>query len=250
MTKEKLEIDKLIPYINDLSHLEEEARELFQCTYKNSRVRITYKNSEHTSEQSAESLVRKALHCAINEKEDSLLMRVIEFGIVELLSIKELRDQFFNYLNRKAAGKQRSEASAEQSKKLYETVLEIRAEKPQNLKCAIEMAMKAINYRSSYESAVTRYYEQERLHALNDELEKHTIKEGTLAGLKSSRYYEILAYQAVKNKLKKKISLPEAIKQASIQLGKSESECRRGYKTIESEGGAKKLVIERRSIEK
>lgn len=250
MTKEKLEIDKLIPYINDLSHLEEEARELFQHTYKNSRVRITYKNSEYTSEQSAESLVRKALHCAINEKEDFLLMRVIEFGVVELLSIKELREQFFNYINRKPVGKQRSEASAAQSKKLYEAVLRIRAEKPQNLKGAIEMAMKAINYRASYESAVTRYYEQEKLHALNDELEKHTIKEGALVGFKSDRYCKILAYQAVENKLKKRISLPEAIKQASIKLGISESECRRGYRAIESEGGARKLVIERRSIEK
>lgn len=249
MAKEKLEIDKLIPYINDLSHLGEEARELLQCTYKNSRVRITYKNSEHTSEQSAESLVRKALDCAINEKENSLLMRVIEFGIVELLSIAEFREQFLNYLNPKPLGKQKSKASAIESKKLYQTVLRIRTEKSANLTGAIQMAMQEINYRCSYRGAVNRYYEQENLHALNDELEKHTIKEGALAGFKSDRHFKILAYQAVENKLKKRISLPEAIKQASIKLGISESECRRGYRAIESEGGVKKLVIERRSIE-
>lgn len=235
MANEKLEIDKVIPYNNDLSHLPEDFAELLRHSYDTSRVRITYKGSDYESEESAKSFIRQSLNLAIMEKNDSMLMKAVEFGIGELLSEPELRRNYLSYLKREhiKAGKRPSQETQEKKLKYYRDVKKY-LEKGFTLagdngeKTAFGMAAEE---NCTTTSSVSDYYYEIEAKLEYEEKTKGTSLGGAGVFLSSEGHDEKVRY-LVEQLLKKKKppSFDEAIRRTSLSLRISEQECLMRYR--------------------
>lgn len=115
------EIKSISLYKCDIS----EFRSIFgnRIDHLESMVRITYTDSTEHSE-SAQTLVMCALYWATEKGDDSLLLKVIEFGVVELLSNPELRRKYLSYVKNEhvSKGKRSAKGAEEKSKNIHETI--------------------------------------------------------------------------------------------------------------------------------
>jgi hypothetical protein len=239
MTKEKLEIDKVIPYKRDMSAFPN--WDSFSYDMKtetglhDSMVEITYKNTKKTTNESADYFVRKALHNAILKKDDSLLKKVIEFGIAELLSVPELREQFLSYIKEeyKNGGKTSSEIKKKERMKVYDDVKKYLNEGyklagDQGSDTALNIAGKENNI--SFSTAREHYYVRK---AELDLIAKTNAESLGGAGvfLAESSYDEKVKV-LIDKQIKKRKAVPfdSAIKKVSLEMMMSEDECRRRYK--------------------
>lgn len=223
MEKEILEI---IAYKVDV-------QEELQSAINSSFLEVTY--VDHTKESTpALSFVKRALHKAITNEDEYLLRKVIEFGVVELLTDVVTRNKYYDYRYGK---KQKTKSIATQQKQLrtwnavkYYLERGCSLTGGRNTESALYKAAEdnAINEKT----ASDHYYAQESENKLAAELSKNTVSlNGSDSKFYTDKYYDLKVKEIITKELKKrsKPTLEEAVTKASLELGLNKRNCMKRY---------------------